>query len=76
MLMTSADFFKITFSEKFFQEYHQSVSLDPNQARPFVGLDPDPNSLQRLPDERIDKELHFNLLALISCSSLKQNLNL
>ena len=41
-------FFKIDFFEKFFQEYHQSVSLDPNQARHFVGPNLGPTCLQKL----------------------------
>ena len=61
-------FSKSLFFENF-HKYHQSVSLDPNKARPFVGLDLDPNSMQRISaDEHIDKELHLKLLALISCS--------
>ena len=47
--LTSADFFKINFFEKFFQEYHQSVnSLDPDQAGHSVGPDLGQSCLQRL----------------------------
>ena len=46
-------FFKIAFSEKFFQEYHQSVKqFGPRSDLKFrsqdVGPDLDPNCLQRL----------------------------
>ena len=41
-------FFKINFFEKLFQEYHVSNSLDPDQARHFVGPDLRPNCLQKL----------------------------
>ena len=48
--LSSADFFKVNFFEKFFQEHYQSVKqfLDPDQARHFVGPDLGPNCLQRL----------------------------
>ena len=40
--------FKINFFEKFFWEYHQcQKSLDPDQARHFVGPDLGPNCLQK-----------------------------
>ena len=42
--LSSADFFKITFFKKFFRV---SNSLDPDQARRFVGPDQGPNCLQR-----------------------------
>ena len=49
-------FFRITFFEKFFQEYHQCQnSLDLDQAQRFVGPDLGPNCLQKLSAE--DKEL-------------------
>ena len=44
-------FFEIIFLEKFFQEYHQGVNLDPDQAQHFVGLDLGQNCLQRLSAE-------------------------
>ena len=44
--LSSADFFK-----KFFQEYHMSNSLDPAQARHFVGPHLGPTCLQRLPSD-------------------------
>ena len=40
--------FKINFFEKFFPEYNQSVSLDPDQAQHFVRPDLGINCLQRL----------------------------
>ena len=41
-------FFKIIFFEKLFQEYYQSFeSLDPDQARHFVGPDLVPKFLQK-----------------------------
>ena len=44
-LMYFGFFFKISFFEKFFQEYHQIVnSLDPEN----IGSDLDPNCLQKL----------------------------
>ena len=48
--LSSADFFKIIFFDKFFQEYHPRVanSLYPDQARHFVGPDLVPNYLQML----------------------------
>ena len=42
--LSSADFFKIIFFEKLFQEY--IINLDPDQARHFVGPDLGPNCLQ------------------------------
>ena len=49
MHLSSAIFFKIIFLKKFFQKYHQSVnSLDPDQARYFVGSDLGPKCLQRI----------------------------
>ena len=48
-------FFKATFSKKIFQECHEDVknSLDPGQARRFIGRDLGPNCLQMLsPDEK------------------------
>ena len=53
LFLSSVDFFLTSnFSKKkIFQEYHQSVnlnSLDPDQARHFVGPDLGPNCLQRL----------------------------
>ena len=43
-------FFKINFFKKFFKDYHQMIrvsnSLDPDQARHFVGPDLGPNCLQ------------------------------
>ena len=41
-------FFKINFFEKFFQKYPASVlnSLDPDQARQYVGPDLGPNCFQ------------------------------
>ena len=43
-------YFKINFFEKFFQEYTIRVpnSLDPDQARHFLGPDLGPNCFQRL----------------------------
>ena len=38
----------LTFFEKFFQEYHQGVSLDPDQARCFIKPDLDQNCLNAL----------------------------
>ena len=53
-------FFKIRFFEKFFQEYHHSIrlsnSLDPDQARHFVGPDLDPNCLQRLSADNTSRQ--------------------
>ena len=49
--LTSADFFHNQLFQKFFQEYgtiRVSNSLDPDQARHFVGPDLGPNYLQRL----------------------------
>ena len=44
MFLSSADFFKSNFFEKFFQEYHYSGnSLDPDLAQHFVGPDLGPN---------------------------------
>ena len=46
--LLSADFFTITFLEKFFHEYHLGVnSLDSHQARHYVKPDLGPNCLQR-----------------------------
>ena len=48
--LLSVDFFKINFFKKksFRNTIRVSNSLDPNQARHFVGPDLDPNCLQRL----------------------------
>ena len=40
--------FKINIYKKIFQEYHQSVSFDPDQDQHSVSPDLGPNSLQRL----------------------------
>ena len=55
MLMSSADFFKINFFEKFFQEHYQSIKQN-------VGPDLDINCLQRLSaeDKSHLKELTLN----------------
>ena len=46
--LSSADFFKINFFKKFFQEYHQSVKeLDPDQARRFFGPDLGPKLFEK-----------------------------
>ena len=48
-LLSSADFFKINFLKKFFQEHHQvSNILDPDQDQHCVVPDLGPNCLQRL----------------------------
>ena len=41
-------FSKTTFFEKFFQEYHQCHSMDPDQAGHFAGPDLRPICLQRI----------------------------
>ena len=48
--LSSADFFKINFLKKFFQEHYirESNGLDPDQDRHSVGPDLVPNCLQRL----------------------------
>ena len=54
LLLSSADFFKITFSKYAFRSpIRVSNSLDPNQDRHFVGPDLRPTCLQRLsPDDK------------------------
>ena len=48
-LSSAIFFFKINYFEKFFKEYHHSAnSLDPDQARRFVGPDLGSNCLQKL----------------------------
>ena len=48
-LLSSADFFKLTFSKYSFKNsIRVSNSLDPDQGRHSVGPDLDPNCLQRL----------------------------
>ena len=51
LLCCLLNFFKINFFEKFFQEYHLSDRLDPDQARHIVRPDLGPNCLQRLSAE-------------------------
>ena len=51
LLLSSADFFKINFFKKFFQERYQSV----NQFGHSVGPDLGPNCMQRL---SADNESH------------------
>ena len=56
----SGDFFsKLTFSKNYFRNtIRVSNSLNPDQARHFVGPDLGPNCLQRLPaDDKVGKEL-------------------
>ena len=50
LLLSSADYFKISNFKKFFQDLYQIVSnsLDPDQDQRFVGPDLGPNCLQRL----------------------------
>ena len=54
--------FKNNFFEIFFQEYHQSAnSLDPDQARHFVGPYLSPNCLQRSPADDTSRQ-RINML--------------
>ena len=49
LLLSSVEFFKITFFKKFFQEHYQSVNQFGSRAGlTSVGPDPIPNCLQRL----------------------------
>ena len=49
LFLSSADFFKINFFEKFFHEYHQSVKQFGSRSGPtFVGPDLVTNCLQKL----------------------------
>ena len=48
LLSSAAYFYKIKFFKKFFQEYYQSNSLDPDQDWQNVGPDLGSNRLQRL----------------------------
>ena len=49
LFLLSADFFKINFFEKVFQEYHQSVKqFGCRSGLTFVGPDPIRNCLQKL----------------------------
>ena len=51
LLLSSADFFKINFFKKFFQEHYQSVKWFGTRSGPAhysVGPDLEPNCLQRL----------------------------
>ena len=59
--MSSADFFKINFLKKFFQEYHQSV-------KQFVGPDLGPKCLQKLSaDDTMRRHVHsvFIILSMV-----------
>ena len=49
-------FIKINFIQKFFQEYHQSVSLDPDQALQNVGPDLGPSCLHRLSADNTSRQ--------------------
>ena len=57
MFLLSADIFKINVFEHFFREYsiRLSNSLDPDQARHFVGPDLGPNCLQKLSADDISR---------------------
>ena len=60
-------FFKIIFFEKYFQEYHQSNILDPDQAQLFVGPDLGPNCIQRLSSDDTSKPGVNALMMLLVC---------
>ena len=56
-ILTSADFFKINFFEKFFQNtIRVSSSLDQVQAQRYVGPDLGPNCLQRLSEDDTSRQ--------------------
>ena len=58
--LSSADFFKIDFYEKFFHEYIiVSNSLDPDQGRHCVRPDLDPKCLQRLSADDTSRQKQF-----------------
>ena len=67
--MSSDDFFfKINFFEKLFQEYIRvSNSLDPDQARRFVGPALGPNCLQTLPADDTGWQRIKDLLPIDLC---------
>ena len=61
MILSYAEFFKITFSQNYFRNaIRVPNSLDPDQARRFVGPGLDPNCLQMLSADEYALIWHFD----------------